>query len=185
MEKFRYGLFNADGNPILPMEYSNIHSESEGLIGVEKKGELAFVDREGNLKIPFTRKRFTRPQFSDDMLILFSHKLPILSKIKLFNVPEMYTTTVIDKQGKTLFAINGYPFSYTVSGRFLIDRGRKGYGVVTRSGRVYPLPKNLKSEGLHPRSLGENRVSVARKGREGQLYDQAACGLLKFTIKEK
>lgn len=180
-KSLRFGLFDSDGDLILPMEYENIHPESEGLICVEKSSEIAFVDRDGYTTIPFSMRYSLLRQFSDGIFYSYSLKVPAVL-IKLFNTPAMYpiiaamyTTTVIDKQGKTLFTINGSPFGYINNSFFLIDKGiMGGYGLVSSSGRFYPLPKKLKRDGLEPWLVQEGVMKVSNEKNKG---------VLKFIIK--
>ena len=193
LKSFRFGLFDSDGNLILPMEYSAIDIESDGLLSIEKNGEVAFVDINGNIKIPFAKRVNLQPGFSDGIFVLFSNKLPVLSKIKFFStlmmhpiVAAMYTTTVIDKQGNALFTINGSPFGYVRNGFFIIDKGiMGGYGLVSSSGHFYPFPKKLAEDGLIPVTYDGAEMKVIRP-KKGELNGVGASyGILKFTIKEK
>ena len=194
-KSWRFGLFDSDGKSILPMEYGNIHSESEGLIcvgkSIENSSQIAFFDRDGNMKIPFAKRYLSLRRFVDGICYSTISKIDGLLKMKLFNMPVMFpimramypivaamnTTTVIDNQGNTLFTINGIPFGYIYNGFFIIDKGiMGGYGLVSSSGRFYPLSKKLMGGAFEPWLVQEGVIKVRNEKNEG---------ILKFTIKEK
>ena len=94
----------------------------------------------------------------------------------------MIKSTVIDTAGKTLFSTGGFLRDYS-QGVFLIYKGKeREFVLVTRSGDLYPLPKEIFSEGP------EAYLGVHLNG--GAIWIQRVekdvrYGLFKFTIKEK
>lgn len=206
-KSFLWGLFHMDGHQILPTEYSQIYPESEGLIGVLKNGKLGFVDRKGVLQIDFRKASPTPtptpiPIFNEGLLVYWVNKTPIgqyefdvtanayLNKIKIFfdGIPELKLTHVIDKNGKTLFSVTGFPLSGMIDGVFLIYRGkREGYGIVTRSGDLYLLPENVNKQiSESDVTLLHGRIIDISKSNRGYKWNEKRPGteaLLKFTLK--
>ena len=195
MKDYLYGLYDSDGNVILPMEYERISPESEGLIAVKKNGKIGFVDRDGKLRIDFINARngYVVHGFVDGIAAIVSHRYPLLSNIKLFDrfTPRMLKTTVINAKGETIFSTGGYPKDYS-QGIFLIYKGKeKEFVLATRSGDIYSLPNQIFPEGQDSYLKVElnNGVIIVPIVKRRYLNDPRvfpkAYGLFKFTIKEK
>ena len=196
-EDHLYGLYDSDGAMILPMEYERIAPESEGLIAVKKNGKIGFVDRDGNLKIDFisARKSYAHPRFVDGMAVIMTHRFPLLSRIQFFDkyATQMIKSTVIDTTGKKIFSTGGFLSDYS-QGVFLIYRGKeREFVLVTRSGDLYPLPKDMFPEGpdaylsvrLNYGVISTRKTEIENDARFDFQREVDLVGLLKFTIKEK
>lgn len=70
-----WGLYDNEGNELIPHRYDKLYRFSEGLIGAVLENKVGFIDTHDNIIIPFKYiySEFDEPIFSDGVACVLSH----------------------------------------------------------------------------------------------------------------